>query len=551
MLHSSETWDNTPEITLFNHCKVGRSSPVYPKTYVPFRDLLDSAKNVAAVQHATSLCTAWMTFSAGAQVDSILIFNSNLSLAVQFFSDCSRAPRLRTVVTTKPLHFTVHDTGTITEYQSAAIPPLWSGDPRFQEPNQLVTYATWSFWRERAPAVFTQPHTPIYCTACSSSTGKAFRFHFLSNGELIVIGSTSGFICRGSSIIAGRDVALSAFQTFITNSDVSAVAPLFVENSPPPTLSIHSFCQMAAAFENVPTKSAWKVGENLYDRLIISSWAPNLNKLVTRAALDFSSSEDTSRIFGPLKRRKISNFARESGTIPEQTWEEYQDFESQQERGDRLYAQRLQDQELAVHRLNALRSRREKQLLLSIDQEAQIPIMTQNECANVAGPDISVSHQSASLSSPLGSKAQSDALSDSGSPQPSLRLAASCVDCLSSAASGHKIRFVFKHDVTNPPPKNFDSSSIFETTSLRVQNFCEVFVDLYFSALLKWSLAQAHASKCCGSIFPCNSLKADFLVDAYTLTHFFSRRSSSCLLAMYVQKSTPGTSTTNGEYLHI
>jgi hypothetical protein len=491
VLHSSETWENATDITLFDDGNIGQRCPVHPKTYVPSRDLLDSSKKSSAAQQATSLCTAWITFSAGAQVDSIIIFNTSLSLAVQFFSDCSRAPRLRTFVTTKPLHYNVHETGTLSEFQSAAIPPLWSGDPRFHESNQLVTFASWSFWRERAPAVCFKPdtpHTPSFCTACSSLTGKSFRFHFLSNGDLIVIGSASGFLCRGSNIIADRDVALSAFQNFITSTEisVSTSGPRFIEKLQS-TRSIQHFCQMAAAFEKLPPRSAWKSGENLYDRLIISSWAPKLNNLVTRAALDFARSDDLSHTLKEPKCFKNSHSSSEFDVLVNQTWEEYQEVESQQERDDRLYAQRLQDQELAADRLRALRSRREKQNLPSLDLESQTSIMTVHQRVNLAQPATSVSQQDASFPSSPSSKVQPDVISDSDSPQHSLHSAVIDADCFSTTSSSHKIRFVFKNDQAIPLPNNLDLSSISATTLLRSQNLFEVFTFVCFAAHLNFS----------------------------------------------------------------
>lgn len=515
VLQASSSWEDAAELDLFRNCQVGLDAPVFPKTYVPFRDLLDSTKKLSAASQATPLCTAWMTFSAGAQVDSIFILNSSLSWAVQLFIDGSRAPRLRSITATKPVQYNICDSGVLAEIQNAAVPPLWTGDPRFLDSIQCVAFASWSFWREYAPAASLTSATssmPSFCTACCSSSGRTFRFHFLSNGELIVIGRTSGFVCRGSTIITDREVYLAAFHTFKTSSESlgSAVLPDCASRSQHPTFGIYCFCQMAASFENLPAKSAWKSGENLYDMLIISNWAANLNKLVTRAALDIVPAATSSTPRLP-KRKKRAIVGTETCVSADQTWEEYQEVESQRERDDRLYAQKLQDQEFAALRLSALRSRRENNNhnMNATDQELQIPFMRQSGRLNVAhtlqlqyddashpdssrdcpqssvpiaeegilstkvfGTHVHTDKANVSGASPIfegsstfpSSPVQSDAISDSDTP----RSSSLHHNGVSTAALGHKIRFVFKNGPLDPPVNS-------EITTLRFHNLLEVF----------------------------------------------------------------------------
>jgi hypothetical protein len=527
VLQASRSWEDVAELDLFRSCQVGLDAPVFPKTYVPFRDLLDSTKKLSAASQATPLCTAWMIFSAGAQVDSIFILNSSLSLAVQLFSDGSRAPRLRTITATKPVQYNICNSGDLAEIQNAALPPLWTGDPRFLDSIQCVAFASWSFWREYAPAASLTSATsnmPSFCTACCSSSGRAFRFHFLSNGELIVIGRTSGFICRGTTIITDREVYLAAFHTFKTSSESlgSAVLPDCASRSQRPKFGIYCFCQMAASFENLPAKSAWKSGENLYDMLIISNWAANLNKLVTRAALDIAPAATSSTPRLP-KRQKRATVGTETCVSAEQTWEEYQVVESQRERDDRLYAQKLQDQELAALRLSALRSRRENNSnnnMNATDQELQIPFKRQSGRLNVThtlqlqdddashpdssrdcpqssvpvaeegilstkvfGTHVPIDKANVSGASPIfegsstfpSSPVQSDAISDSDTPR-SLSLHHNGV---SAAALGHKIRFVFKNGPVDPPVNS-------DITTLRFQNLHEVFCACLHSRVISF-----------------------------------------------------------------
>jgi hypothetical protein len=236
---------------------------------------------------------------------------------------------------------------------------------------------------------------------------------------------------------------------------------------------------MAASLGSFPSKNAWKSGENLYDRLIISTWAPKLIKLVAQAALDVPASNETSKTPAHPKRRKNYNLDSSTDAYAEQTWEQYQEFESQQEHDDRIYAQRLQDQELAARRLSALRSRREYQIMRTIDKELQNPTIKDIQCASVVHEyqDNSALHQDVSLPSSPCSKEQPDASSDLYVPLHSLgspSSPSSAVDRLSTASSGHKIRFVFKNDLTNSLPTHPHSSNISETTSLRYQNLFEV-----------------------------------------------------------------------------
>lgn len=475
-LHSSESWDDAPEPILFSDCHLEQSASVFPKKYVPFNNLLDDSKKMGAAEQGTSLCTSWMTFSAGTQADSILILNSSLSVAVQFFSDCSHAPRLRTIVPSKPLNYTICKTGVLAEFQSSAILPIWSGDPRFCDSNQRVVFGSWVFWRERSPSsssIFSQSNAPIYCTVCSSSVGRAFRFHFLSNGELIVIGSASGFMCRGSNIIADRDVALSAFQNFKTCSDLSGASAVSIlpgeDSSSHPKFNIYYLCQMAATAENFPVKSSWKSGENLYDRLMISKWASQLIKLVTRAALDISASDTLFDLPGNAKRQKVAHFVAQNGCLADQSWEEYQELESLRERDDRIYAQRLQDQEIAAARLNALRSRRgdKNTILIHETRPAALNRNDHNEQIK-ASPAAEVSSAS------LNNASHSDVISDSDSSLCSH--SSSSVDAcrLSAGPAGHKIRFVFKSNLNDQSFAHRDSPSISEAIALQSQNLFEV-----------------------------------------------------------------------------
>ena len=539
-LESSVTWQDAPASEPASPSEaLIELAPSFPKAYVPFRDLLDSSKKMSAARQATPLCTAWITFSDGAQVDSVLVLNSSLSVAVQFFSDSSRAPRLRTIAPTKPLLYNIHDSGVLVEFQSAAIPPLWSGDPRFNDPKQRVTFASWNFWREHAPAaspVSTQCSLPSFCTSWSTAE-KAFRFHFLSNGDLVVVGTTSGFVCRGASIIQGRQVAISAFEKFKACTDEPELDAVThnhrVSADITRQVSIYSFCRTAFTFENLPAKNAWKSGENLYDRLIISNWAPKLNKLVSLAALDVPASDVTTKATKHLKRGKVTIFDAETGDSTEQTWEEFQELESQRELNDRIYAQKLQDQELAALRLSALRSRRDhKNKLHAIDRESRIPSPRRSkheECLNLSQPKhpqdcvdhIDISHDglpasvllpehsncspsatlstsntpveklSVTLESPsrdipstsLSCDLQPNASSDSDTSDSSPRSSCTGAKRTSSTASAHKIRFVFKNDHINPIIPKDDSPSISEATLIRSQNLFQVGVGAYLNAV--------------------------------------------------------------------
>ena len=533
-LQSSGSWNDAPEPILFGDCHNEQKSTVFPKKYVPFSHLLDDSKKMGAAEQATPLCTSWITFSAGTQADSILILNSSLSVAVQFFSDCSSAPRLRTIVPSKPLHYTISETGVLAEFQSSATLPIWSGDPRFSDSNQRVVFASWFFWREHSPvssSISIQSKPPIFCTACSSLAGKAFRFHFLSNGELIVIGTASGFVCRGSNIIADRVVALSAFQKFKTCIDSAAVSILpstFDDSSLDPKLNIYSLCQMVASSENLPAKSAWKSGENLYDRLMISKWAPNTNELVTRAALDVSASVTLFDLPENAKRQKGSNFEAHNGLLPDQSWEEFQESESQRERDDRMYAQRLHDEEIAAARLSALRSRRGDKNLF-VDHRARSPSFNESEGMARAQRLQEVESHSASASARTGivrsrsanvvlhddhetrspesgnnghdqpikatltsqidggssallsSMTHSDMISDSDASDDSNSSSSVDASRLPSAVAGHKIRFVFKNNQNELSYPHHDSPSISEMTSLRSHIFFEVPLTIFIN----------------------------------------------------------------------
>jgi hypothetical protein len=522
VLQSSDAWDDAPEPTISSDITV-ELAPAFPKTYVPFRDLLDHAKNAAAAQQATPLCTAWITFSAGARVDSILVLNSSLSLAVQFFLDSRCPPRLRTIAATKPLLYNVCDTGVLAEFQSAAVPPLWSGDPRFNESNQCVSFASWNFWREHAPSascISMSTNTPSFCTAWSSCTGKSFRFHFLSTGELVVIGTTSGFLCKGSSIIADREVALSAFQKFNAGTQPPSSAALSKPDCcgiSRPTFNICSLCLVASTSENLPAKGAWKSGENLYDRLIISSWARRLNELVSRAALD--SSDLSTKALKINKRGRFTNFHKGTDNAAEQTWEEFQELESQREHRDRIYAQKLQDEEAAALRLSALRSRRQCNSVHAVDQEARVvtlrdsvstlhrdqpngpgdedasahrlpaaepisrhkqpPMAFSADCTHRGKlienfTDASASPNLKTPSSLLSSPNQPDVISDSDISDSSPSASSTGINRFSSSASGHRIRFIFKNDHTIPLVPNTDLPSSHEITLLQCHNLHQV-----------------------------------------------------------------------------
>jgi hypothetical protein len=531
-LHSSCCWDDVAETELFGAEQEHVNKA--PKVYVPLRDLLEDSRKMGASQHAATLCSSWIAFSSGSLLESIFVVDSSLSVAVQFFSDRSCAPRLRSVTATKPWNYSICSTGALVESQSSTLPPLWSGDDRFYESNQRVVFASWVFWREIAGcSIPHQNFTPTHCTACSAATGKTFRFHFLSNGELVVLGSSSGFVCRGASIIADRSAAVLALQKFKSSIESSTdPAAAVCDNMPSPSsraaTSIHSLCQAVASFQNLHSKNAWKVGENLYDRLILSSWAPTLNKLITRASLNTAALDSATNVPAHRKRARASSASLSAAGSSDQTWEEYLESESQRERDDRMLAQKLQDEELASARLSALRSRRGLTGTLSAADETQAeslmrrerpippqrsqrvpsaapplddapPIASNDFQARATGATVSdrSSDLSCTRSSPrtptappsfLSSEKQSDFTVDSDGCRCSTRSSAADVNRI--AGAGPKIRFVHKHDQNSQVSNVVDSAIANGPIALQSLSLLEVRGFLHMQCLFCFSHSQ-------------------------------------------------------------